>query len=96
MVRPLARIVEGSSSTSVTWVSLEGRHRPLVSHRSTRLYYVLSGSLQFVVGGEDPVAVGADELLVIPRGVVYRFAGTGTYLVINTPRFEEGDDHYVE
>jgi mannose-6-phosphate isomerase-like protein (cupin superfamily) len=95
VVRPLVRASEGPSSVSVTWVSLDGRHRQLASRRSARLYYVLSGALTFVVGDEDPAVLEAGGLLVIPRGVPYHLEGTGSYLVLNTPAFEVGDDEYT-
>ena len=95
-VHPLVRVEEGASSTSVTWVSLDGRHRELATHRSARLYYVLQGEISFVLRGGRPVRIGADELLVIPRGCPYWFEGSATYLVLNTPAFEEGDDEYSD
>ena len=96
VVRPLVRASEGPSSVSVTWVSLDGRHRQLASRRSARLYYVLSGALTFVVGGGDPEILEAGGLLVVPKGMQYHLEGTGTYLVLNTPAFEAGDDEYTE
>jgi len=94
-VKPLARATEGSSSVSVTWVSIDGRHQELASLRSARLYYVLSGDLSFVLAGRGPTAVAAGELLVIPKGCPYYLEGTATYLVLNTPAFEAGDDAYT-
>jgi mannose-6-phosphate isomerase-like protein (cupin superfamily) len=96
IVRPLARAYEGPSSMSVTWVSLDGRHQRLASRRSARRYYVLSGELSFVVGGGEPEVLRGGEVLVIPKDVPYHLEGTGTYLVLNTPAFETGDDEYVE
>ena len=96
VVRPLVRAAEAGSSVSVTWVSLDGPHRQLASRRSARIYYVLSGNLTFVVGDGEPGIFGAGELLVIPKGSQYRLEGTGTYLVLNTPAFEAGDDEYTE
>ena len=96
VVRPLARAAAGSSSVSVTWVSVDGRHRELSSSRSARLYYVLSGSLSFGLDGRGPIAVAEGELLVVPKGCPYYLEGCGTYLVLNTPAFEDGDDVYTD
>jgi mannose-6-phosphate isomerase-like protein (cupin superfamily) len=96
VVRPLARVAEGTSSVSVTWVSIDGRHRELTSSRSARLYYVLSGALSFALDGRGPVAVAEGELLAIPKGCPYYLEGCGTYLVLNTPAFEDGDDVYAD
>ena len=95
-VRPIVRFSEASSSTSVTWVSIDGRHRPLSSRRSARCYYVLSGELTFVLDSRRPIRLQASDALVIPRGCVYELEGSATYLVMNTPAFEPGDDEYVE
>ncbi len=94
-VRPLVRLEEGGSSLSLTWVSLRGRHERLVSWRTPRLYFVLSGELSFTLADADPVTLTAEELLVVPRGCPYHLEGHGTYLVANTPAFETGDDRYL-
>lgn len=89
----------GASTTpdvSVTHVRLNGRHRPLRTHRSTRVYYVLEGSAEFGVGDEAPVRAEAGDLVVVPRGERYWLAGDLAYLVINTPAYVEGDDVYDE
>lgn len=96
LVFPLARLNEGASSVSVTKVSINGRHRSLSSRRSTRLYVVLEGELEFVLNRSATVVVASSDSLVIPRGCVYSLEGTAVYLVINTPSFEDGDDIYVE
>jgi mannose-6-phosphate isomerase-like protein (cupin superfamily) len=93
-VYPLARLREGTSSASITRVDIEGRHQRLSSKRSTRLYFVVSGELIFHLGDAKPVGVAAGDALEIPRNCMYDLAGTATYLVINTPAFEEGDDNY--
>ena len=95
-VQPIVRFSEGRSSTSVTFVSVDGRHRRLSSGRSARCYYVLSGELEFALGSTPSVMVRAGDALVVPRGCVYGFEGRGTYLVMNTPAFEAGDDDYEE
>ena len=55
-----------------------------------------SGSLEFVVDDGEPVSVLAGEVLLIPKGCWYGLVGEATYLVINCPAFEEGDDDYAE
>ena len=95
-VHPIVRFSEGPSSTSVTWVSIDGRHRRLFSSRSARCYLVLSGELTFVLGSGPAVRVRAKDALVVPRGCVYGFEGRATYLVMNTPAFEHGDDGYED
>jgi mannose-6-phosphate isomerase-like protein (cupin superfamily) len=94
-VYPLARLREGRSSASITRVDIDGRHQWLSSKRSTRLYFVVSGELIFHLQDAKPVRVAAGDALEIPRNCMYDLEGIATYLVINTPAFEEGDDNYL-
>lgn len=96
LVFPLARLVAGSSSISITRVEIGGRHRTLRTPRSVRVYYVLCGALHFMLDGDEPVTVAAEDTLVIPPGCWYSLEGRATYLVINCPAFEDGDDEYAE
>ena len=84
--------VEGD--VSITWVELAGRHRRLKTLRSTRVYYVLDGEAQFVVGDDDSFVARRGDVVVIPRGTFYEFEGEMTYLVVNGPGYVDGDDEY--
>ena len=95
VLRELVRSEETSGDVSVTWVRLSGRHRRLRSIRSTRIYYVLTGSARFTVGDEQPVEGHAGDAVVIPRGTAYELEGDFTYLVVNGPGFVMGDDEYL-
>jgi len=95
MLRELVRSEETSGDVSVTWVRLSGRHRRLRSVRSTRVYYVLTGSARFAVRDEEPVEAHAGDAVVIPRGAAYEIEGELTYLVVNGPGFVVGDDQYL-
>ncbi|MBA2299095.1 MAG: hypothetical protein H0W14_13785 [Actinobacteria bacterium] len=81
---------------SLTHVSLAGRHRPLRTLRSTRTYYVLDGSADFVIGDSAPVRAATGDVVVVPRGERYSLAGTLSYIVLNTPPYVGGDDLYDE
>ncbi len=96
LVRPLARVDEGASSLSLTWVELDGRHRRVRSARATRVYFVLDGEFVFQVSGEVAHTVRRNECIVVPRDRAYALEGKGTYLVLNTPAFTPGDDLYEE
>ena len=96
LVRPVASVDEGDSSMSVTEVSISGRHRALSSRRSARLYYLLIGELSFVLDGGEPITISSGDSVIIPRACTYSLEGHATYLVLNTPAFENGDDNYFE
>lgn len=81
---------------SVTWVQLAGHHRRLRTGRSTRVYAVLAGSVAVQVGADPPVTANPGDLVVVPRGQAYELDGVGTYLVVNSPAFVDGDDVYSD
>jgi mannose-6-phosphate isomerase-like protein (cupin superfamily) len=95
VMRKLVRAEHGPD-ISVTWVRLSGRHRRLLTRRSTRVYYVLDGSATFVVGDGPELEARRGDVVVVPRGTPYEFRGETTYLVVNAPAFVEGDDVYDE
>jgi mannose-6-phosphate isomerase-like protein (cupin superfamily) len=96
LLRQLVTAAASGGDVSVTWVQLAGRHRRLRTARSSRVYVVLTGSVTMQLADEDPEQVDAGRLLVVPRGVPYELSGTGTYLVINSPAFADGDDDYLD
>jgi mannose-6-phosphate isomerase-like protein (cupin superfamily) len=81
---------------SVTWVEIDGTHRRLSTNQSTRVYYLLEGSFAFHTSPDVAILANAGDVIVIPRCQPYFFSGTGKYLVINGPAFQEGDDVYQE
>ncbi|MBM3677223.1 MAG: hypothetical protein FJW96_04970 [Actinobacteria bacterium] len=93
-MRPLVSRASHGGDLSMTWIRLDGLHRPLRTDSSTRVYYLLEGSASFTVGDERPFEAVAGDTVVIPRGVVYAFEGQMTYLCINGPAFADGDDIY--
>lgn len=95
-LRTLITAAQTGGDISVTWVKLEGRHRRLRTRRSTRVYAVLDGRIDVQLADEPAVPLTAGQLGIVPRGVPYALAGTGTYLVINAPAFVPGDDEYDE
>lgn len=93
------RLVRGDThgpDISVTWISIDGRHKRLVSRQSDRVYYIVSGAGRFELGDAAPVAVAAGEIVFIPRDVDYALEGRMTYLVMNGPAFRPGADEYLE
>lgn len=95
VMRGLLRAEDGAG-LSLTHVRLDGAHRPLRTNRSARIYYVLDGSAHFRLGDAEPVLAGAGDVVVVPRGELYSLEGELTYLVLNAPAYEDGDDIYEE
>lgn len=87
-----------ADALSVTWVRIDGTHRRLRSTRTSRIYYLISGSLDFDVteaGVTQLVALTGGGVLVLEPGAKYSLTGAAEYLVLNTPAFRDGDDEYV-
>jgi mannose-6-phosphate isomerase-like protein (cupin superfamily) len=88
----MRKLVEGGD-LSVTWVRLDGDHRPLRTDRSTRVYYVAEGAGWFSLA-DDRFEIRTGDVVVVPRGTPYALGGGLTYLVVNGPGYREGDDVY--
>jgi quercetin dioxygenase-like cupin family protein len=94
----LKTLLTGSQSSgliSITEVSIDGEHRKLRSDSRLRIYYVLSGDLEFSVNHNPVIKLAKGDLLTFPSGSEYNLTGTANYLVINTPAFQTGDDTYL-
>ena len=96
VVRPLVTAAEANSDLSATWVQIDGTHRRLRTNRSTRMYYVVEGTLTLDVEAREPLTLGAGECGTVARGVEYGLTGRASYLVINGPAFRDGDDEYTD
>ena len=97
--RPLVlkRIINRSHSDliSLTWVSLYGRHEKVVNDISDRVYYIVDGEAEFVVG-EERGSVSGGDVVLIPKGVPYVFEGHMTYVVMNGPGYVPDSDRVVD
>lgn len=95
LLRVLVSASDTDGDVSVSWVQLSGRHRRLRTTRSTRVYLVLTGAVTMRLGSDVPQLLGAGQLLVVSACIPYELSGVGTYLVINAPAFQPGDDEYL-
>lgn len=96
LLRALVGAADSDGDISVSWVQLSGRHRRLRTTRSTRVYLVLTGAVTMRLGGDAPQLLEAGQLVVISASTPYELSGVGTYLVINSPAFQPGDDEYLD
>jgi mannose-6-phosphate isomerase-like protein (cupin superfamily) len=96
LLRALVGAADSDGDISVSWVQLSGRHRRLRTTRSTRVYLVLTGAVTMRLGGDAPRLLEAGQLVVISASTPYELSGVGTYLVINSPAFQPGDDEYLD
>jgi mannose-6-phosphate isomerase-like protein (cupin superfamily) len=95
-LRRLVRRDRHGPGLSVTWIALRGVHTRSLCRESERVYYILSGSADFVLGDAPPEHVTAGDAVFIPRGACYSLKGDVDYLVMNGPAFRPGSDEYLE
>lgn len=95
-LRRLVRRDHHGPGLSVTWIALRGVHTRSLCRESERVYYILSGSADFVLGDASPERVTAGDAVFIPRGTAYSLKGDVDYLVMNGPAFRPGSDEYLE
>jgi len=93
-LKPLLAVGDSDADLSITWVAIHGRHQRLRTDASTRIYAVTAGRGTITVG-DQTLAVGRGDVVVIPRGAPYHLEGEMTYLVLNQPGFQDGDDLYL-
>jgi mannose-6-phosphate isomerase-like protein (cupin superfamily) len=91
----VSRAVDGPE-ISITWVDIAGQHNPLKTDSSTRIYYILEGDFVFDCEKMESMSASAGDVVVIYKSCLYSFKGSGKYLVINSPAFQEGDDIYIQ
>jgi mannose-6-phosphate isomerase-like protein (cupin superfamily) len=86
---------EYSGAISATFVSLSGKHQPLITHSKLRVYLVVAGALAFLLNSTEKVTLFKGDVLTIEAGTLYEIEGVGEYYVLNVPGFRQDDDHYV-
>ena len=87
------------SSLAVINVPPYGRHRQAWSKRSDKYYYVLAGTIQFTVNGEEHELTAGDFCL-IAQGQRFsyenRASETAVLLLVHTPNFDLEAEVFIE
>jgi len=66
----------------------KGKHPPMKSLNSDRLYFILKGKGVFVIEGKK-VIVRKDEVVVIPKNTPYHYSGNMECFLVHSPAFEK-------
>ena len=91
-VDPAFEMPDDTDSLSITYIKIWGRLRNITCHASDRAMFIVEGDAIAQVGEEEPTHVKEGDFILIPKGTPYEFKGDLTYLVINSPAYEEGTD----
>ena len=94
-LKTLLNSAKSNSAISVTEVEISGEHLRLRTNSILRTYYLVSGSLEFEIDGENGIFLNPGDLLTLKQGCEYSLKGHAKYLVMNTPAFKDGDDTYL-
>jgi mannose-6-phosphate isomerase-like protein (cupin superfamily) len=90
---------EVSSSVAEITIPPGVRHKRAWSRRSDKYYYVVEGTLDFVVGDETYILSGGD-VCVIPQGVRFSYENkarsTARAVLVHTPGFDLAEEVFEE
>ncbi len=80
---------ENFENASAAYFEVAGAHGNTKTTHSDRVYLVLEGNGEFVIGGEK-VSVEKDDVIIIPKNTEYDYWTTGALLklfLVHTPAF---------
>src|SRR2546430_17198739 len=89
----LWRMVDKSVSPHMDFVMthIDGAHSRRMNRRSTKLYFVTKGTVDFIVGGQV-TTVEAGDVCIIPPGVWCEIKGTSADVaIVCSPAFDPED-----
>jgi mannose-6-phosphate isomerase-like protein (cupin superfamily) len=95
VLRQIISNEDHDGAISLTWVSIDGEHKTLCTHSKLRVYFVISGELEFEIDGTHSLLLKKHDALTLESGSTYSLTGTAEYLVLNSPAFVDGDDEYL-
>jgi mannose-6-phosphate isomerase-like protein (cupin superfamily) len=73
---------------------LNGIHHMVINRKSDRMYFVLEGNGEAVVG-EDTHSLSPYDLVAIPKGTKHSISGHLKYVIITAPPFDPADEDIV-
>src|SRR5271166_2207056 len=80
----------------IYYVEVEKGHDTfMVSRKITRIYYILSGSGHFTIGGHK-YDVSPGKVVEVPPRIEYCYSGNMRLLVISKPRWFSGNDTFTK
>jgi len=77
----------GLAGGDAAYLEVNGRHGRIKTTLSDRIYYIISGSGEFVVGGKKYL-VEADDAIAIPSNTEYDFEGNMRIVMFCSPPFD--------
>ena len=88
-----------SSSIAEVTIPPGVRHRRAYSRKSDKYYYVIEGSLNFVIG-EYACTPSAGDVCIIPKGVRFSYKNksevVAKVLLVHTPSFDLAEEVFEE
>jgi len=72
--------------------TLNGKHPKHVNHVSDRMYFILSGNAEVMVG-DDVHHAETHDLIVIPANTPHGIEGTAEVIIITSPPFDPKNEN---
>lgn len=86
---------ENFEGASAGVFSTQQRHGRIKNVRSDRLYLILEGQGEFIVG-DEVIPVAKDDVLIIPLNTEYDYHGQLRLFLVHIPAYQEGSDINIE
>lgn len=86
---------ENKHKVSFARLSLSGEQKFGVNKNSDMYFYVLSGEGFFFIE-DKKISASKDDLVFIPKDIMYKHEGDLTLLAVSHPSFGREDHEYVE
>ena len=83
-----------NSQFSGSLIEINGDHGPIKCIAEDRIYFIITGSGNFIVDSEKS-AVEANDLIFIPKNTPYNIIGKMKYLLICSPEFNPEHDIFL-
>jgi len=82
-------------NASVAYLEIDGAHGKVKTTKSDRVYLVLEGSGEFIMGGKV-VKVEKMDVVIVPKNTPYDFKGKMKLFLVHAPAFDENAEVRLE
>jgi len=76
-------------------IEIKGRHGKIKCTAEDRIYFIVSGTGKFIIGGKS-ASVSKNDVVFIPENTPYDISGKLRYFLISSPEFHPSHDVSLE
>ncbi|HLA07924.1 MAG TPA: hypothetical protein VJ022_10800 [Anaerolineales bacterium] len=82
-------------TASASVIQVDGRHGKGKTTVSDRVFYILEGTGEFVVG-DDVIPVQGTDIIVVPKNTSFDYQGKMTLLLVHVPAYDQEHEVNLE